>query len=216
MSDEPSIAKHPLSLLVQPNKIKNGKPWEIDITDLLDLFVDHVIKGNYNDLKLCGTAALSSSIIYRFKVETMFFFEKMKKEKKYVSRRGDNPPKLIILPFRYELYSTSIDDLVFTLEEILKDAIRKSFNETEKSQLSELSGAPDIDEFIVKIEAMVHDFRLELKKLLDENQEILFTDLIKGKELLDQARSFILLLFVANEGNIDLDQEYNDIKIRVV
>ena len=56
----------------------------------------------------------------------------------------------------------------------------------------------------------------ELKKLLDENQEILFTDLIKGKELLDQARSFILLLFVANEGNIDLDQEYDDIRIRVV
>jgi len=123
---------------------------------------------------------------------------------------------LIILPFRYELYSTSIDDLVLTLEEILKDAIRKSFNETEKSQLAELSGAPDIDEFIVKIEEMVYEFRIELKKLLDENQQILFTDLVKGKELLDQVRSFILLLFVANEGDIDLDQEYNDIKIRVV
>ena len=104
----------------------------------------------------------------------------------------------------------------YSYEEILKDAIRKSFNETEKSQLAELSGAPDIDEFIVKIEEMVYEFRIELKKLLDENQQILFTDLVKGKELLDQVRSFILLLFVANEGDIDLDQEYNDIKIRVV
>ena len=43
---------------------------------------------------------------------------------------------------------------------------------------------------------------------------MLFSELTKNKSVLDQARSFLLLLFVAVEGLVTLDQMDSDIIIK--
>ena len=132
MSDSNQLSKAPLNLLVNPKTARKGKPWEVDIADLLDIFLKQIITKNNTDLRLCGTAAFSSALLYRFKVETLFYFEKLKVKRPRVSRSG--PPSIIVLPFRYELYSTSIDDLITNLEKILEDVSRQDKEKKDKPE----------------------------------------------------------------------------------
>ena len=204
MSDSNKRSKAPLNLLVNPKTVRKGKPWEIDIADLLDLFLKQIITKNNPDLRLCGTAAFSSAVLYRFKVETLFYFEKLKVKRPRVSRSG--PPSIIVLPFRYELYSTSIDDLITNLEKILEDVSRQDIEKKDKSLLLQPDSEPDFDQYIIKFEENVEDFKKELIAKLTNSDRILFTELIEEKNLLEQSRAFLLLLFAAIDGIVTLEQ----------
>ena len=204
MSDSNKLSKAPLNLLVNPKTVRKGKPWEIDIADLLDLFLKQIITKNNPDLRLCGTAAFSSAVLYRFKVETLFYFEKLKVKRPRVSRSG--PPSIIVLPFRYELYSTSIDDLITNLEKILEDVSRQDIEKKDKSLLLQPDSEPDFDQYIIKFEENVEDFKKELIAKLTNSDRILFTELIEEKNLLEQSRAFLLLLFAAIDGIVTLEQ----------
>ena len=204
MSDSNQLSKAPLNLLVNPKTARKGKPWEIDIADLLDIFLKQIITKNNPDLRLCGTAAFSSAVLYRFKVETLFYFEKLKVKRPRVSRSG--PPSIIVLPFRYELYSTSIDDLITNLEKILEDVSRQDIEKKDKSSLLQPDSEPDFDQYIIKFEENVEDFKKELIAKLTNSDRMLFTELIKEKNLLEQSRAFLLLLFAAIDGIVTLEQ----------
>ena len=212
MSDLPSLSQPPLNLLINPKIARRGKPWEIDISDLLTIFIDSISSKGNPDLRLCGTAALSSALLYRFKVETLFYFEKLKAQRPKIHREG--PPSVIVLPFRYELYSTSIDDLINTLERIIEEASKQDAKKQSISDLVNPDPQIELDKFVVKIEELVKDFRQELVNQLHNNDEMLFSELTKNKSTLDQARSFLLLLFVAVEGLVILDQMDSDIIIK--
>ena len=79
--DREAISKDPLNLLVNPDLIRKQKPWQVDLTHILDLFIKLLEKLETPDLRLCGSAAVSSVLIYRLKVETLFLFEKLRSEK---------------------------------------------------------------------------------------------------------------------------------------
>ena len=173
-----------------------------------------ILKRKQADLRLCGSVALSSALLYRFKVETIFYFERLRAEK--IERQRDEPPSIIVLPFRYELYSTSIDDLVASLETILNEALSQS--NRQKDKVKKIAPEPEleIDQYIIKIEEMVRDFRAKLTRSLRDTGDTLFSRLIDGVSTLEKARTFILLLFVATEGIVRLAQEDNDIRITMV
>jgi len=171
-----------------------------------------ILKRKQTDLRLCGSVALSSALLYRFKVETIFYFERLRAER--IERPRDEPPSIIVLPFRYELYSTSIDDLVASLETILNEALSQS-RQKEKAKI-EPELEVEIDQYIFKIEEMVRDFRAKLTRSLRDAGDTLFSKLIDGASALEKAKTFILLLFVATEGIVKLAQEGNDIRITMV
>nr|AIF10690.1 chromosome segregation and condensation protein (scpA) [uncultured marine thaumarchaeote KM3_46_H07] len=204
MKDSNQLSKAPLNLLVNPKTARKGKPWEIDIADLLDIFLKQIIAKNNPDLRLCGTAALSSAVLYRFKVETLFYFEKLKVKRPRISRSG--PPSIIVLPFRYELYSTSIDDLIINLEKILEDVSRQDIERKYKSSQLIPDSEPDFDKYVVKFDELAKDFKTELITKLSDNDKMLFSELIKDKSAIEKARSFLLLLFVAVDDVVTLEQ----------
>ena len=208
MNDSSQLSKAPLNLLVNPKTAKKGKPWEVDISDLLDIFLEKIVEKDNPDLRLCGTVAFSSALLYRLKVETLFYFEKLKVQRPRIPRQG--PPSLIVLPFRYELYSTSIDDLITTLEKILEDVSRQDAELKKESTLLQPEPEVEIDKFVVKIEELVADFKKDLTSKLAQSSELLFTELIRNKTLLEQTQSFLLLLFVAVEGLVTLEQIESD------
>jgi|TARA_B100001750_G_C15514790_1_gene606264 segregation and condensation protein A len=208
MNDSSQLSKAPLNLLVNPKTARKGKPWEVDISDLLDIFLEKIVEKDNPDLRLCGTVAFSSALLYRLKVETLFYFEKLKVQRPRIPRQG--PPSLIVLPFRYELYSTSIDDLITTLEKILEDVSRQDAELKKESTLLQPEPEVEIDKFVVKIEELVADFKKDLTSKLAQSSELLFTELIRNKTLLEQTQSFLLLLFVAVEGLVTLEQIESD------
>ena len=79
------LSKPPLNMLLNPTVLKAKKPWEIDVVSLLELFTDFLETKGEKNLRLCANAALSSSLLYRLKVETFFIFEKLRNGIKILS-----------------------------------------------------------------------------------------------------------------------------------
>ncbi|MCP8304416.1 MAG: hypothetical protein H3Z50_02970 [archaeon] len=212
MVDRHSLSRPPLNLLVNPEAIKKQKPWELDIANLLEIFSSMIEGSELLDLRLCGSAVISSALIYRLKVETLFLFEKLK------VKRGRKPikslePPTFEMPFRHELYSTSLDELISILERIIKKVVSEPKKE-EPKRLIEPEPLPEVDPFSLQIEALLSSFRADLLSELKKKEEILFSEYVRGMQLLDAVRSFILLLFIATEGIITLEQVGEDIKVK--
>ena len=153
-------------------------------------------------------------MLYRFKVETIFYFERLRSER--IDRSKDEPPRIIVLPFRYELYSTSIEDLVNSLETILNEVISQGTKQREKVSKVEPEQEIRVDQYLIKIEGMVRDFRSNLIRMLMTTEEMLFSRLVQDLSVFEQVRTFVLLLFVATEGIVRLRQEGDDIRITKV
>ncbi len=153
-------------------------------------------------------------MLYRFKVETIFYFERLRSER--IDRSKDEPPRIIVLPFRYELYSTSIEDLVNSLETILNEVISQGTRQRERVNKVEPEPEIRVDQYLIKIEQMVRDFRSDLIRMLMTTEEILFSRLVQDLSVFAQVRTFVLLLFVATEGIVRLSQEGDDIRITKV
>jgi len=208
--DRHSLSKPPLNLLVNPEAIKRQKPWELDIIDLLEILSSMIESSELLDLRLCGSAVISSALIYRLKVETLFLFEKLKAKRKPIEY---TEPPSFEMPFRHELYSTSLDELITILERIIKKAVAEPKKEKPK-QLVEHEPFSEVDPFSVKIKELISSFRSNLLSILKKKEKLFFSEYVRGMQLIDAIRSFIMLLFVATEGIITLEQVGEDIKVK--
>jgi len=203
-----ALAKEPLNILVNPDLIRKQKPWRIDIAYLLNLFLNFISKLGSLDLRLCGSAALSSALIYRLKVEALFLTEKMSEEKRPVDI-GDIP-FLLSMPIRYELHTTSVEDLIAALQRLIEEITTRSEPERQKPVSRET--AFEIDQFINRLRESLEPFKASLLEML-KSGPILFSTLIKGKSEVEAARVFIFLLFLASDGVVFLEQLEEDLLI---
>jgi segregation and condensation protein A len=209
------LSRPPLNLLLNPDGNKINKPWEVDLERLLTAFLDLISKSEFLDLRLCGSAALSSALIYRLKVETLFLLDKIKEARLQRIDISGDVPLLLEMPFRQEIYSTSIEDLVSTLEAILEDIIRGRRKQQDRINLllePEYTFEPDL--FLNKISEQVNEFRISVLSEIKRTHSFLFSQFAKGRDVLEKAQFFIFFLFLAMEGTVLLEQtEDEDITI---
>jgi len=204
------LSRPPLNLLLNPEGNRINKPWEVDLERLLKTFLDIITSSEFLDLRLCGSAALSSALIYRLKVETLFLLDKIKESRIQRIEMGE-VPLLLEMPFRQEIYSTSIEDLVSTLESILEDIIHGRRKQQEKmNQLLEPVYSFEPEKFLNKIAELVNEFRIKVLSEIREKVSFLFSDFSAGKDALEKAQCFIFFLFLAMEGTVILEQTEND------
>ncbi len=209
-NDKTDMSKPPLNILVNPSEINTNKPWEVDIQEILGIFIKLIEKMDLPDLRLCGSAALSSALIYRLKVESLFFFEKMKVKRQEIDRT--NTPFSLDMPFRFELTTTNLDDLVSTLENILEDILTKEIKKP-KTSFMEVEPELKVDTFSTQIQNALKELKREIRKILKENEKILFSEYVKNMDTLETVRTLLLLLFIANDGLINLIQHDEEIWI---
>jgi segregation and condensation protein A len=209
------LSRPPLNLLLNPEGNKISKPWEVDLERLLTTFLELITRSDFLDLRLCGSAALSSALIYRLKVETLFLLDKIKATKMQRIDISGEVPLLLEMPFRQEIYSTSIDDLVSTLERILEDIIRGKRKQQETANLLlEPEYVFEPDKFLNKISELVNEFRIRVLAEIRLKNSFLFSDFTSLSDALEKAQFFIFFLFLAMEGTVRLEQtEKDDIEI---
>ena len=205
-----SLLKLPLNVLVNPEAIKKQKPWDLDLANLLETFSSIIKSSESLNLRLCGSAIISSALIYRLKVETLFLFEKLRIKREPI--KSMEPP-LFEMPFRHELYSTSLEDLISALERIIKEISVEQRKEKHES-LIEPEPLLEVDDFSLHIKELLSFFRSNLLSVLEKKGEIFFSEYIHEMKLLEAIQSFVLLLFVATEGLIILEQVDDDIRIK--
>lgn len=208
------LGRPPLNVLIDPSLAKRKSPWEINLTELLDMFLKAISQTDLIDMRAAGTAALSSATIYRLKVETLFLFERLRMQRTFFDASG--PPQIIVMPFRYEIYSTNIDELFDELGRILQEIVV----EGEGSEVNPLSVTelppPNIDDYVISLQTLLVEFRKILVERLKATGKALLSELVRGLSPIDAARVFILLLFAANSGEVVINQEEEDSDALVV
>ena len=208
MPSSPLLAKAPLNVLIDPSLAKRKSPWEINLSELLELFLKTISQTELIDMRAAGTAALSSATIYRLKVETLFLFERLRMQQRLVD--SSEPPQIIVMPFRYEIYSTNIDELFDELGRILEEIVVDQEGGSEQNLLAADIPPPNFDNYVVSLQALLLEFRKILVERLRATGRALLSELVRGLSPLDAARVFILLLFAANSGEVVINQEESD------
>jgi segregation and condensation protein A len=202
------LSKPPLNVLIAPTLARRKSPWEINLSELLDMFLKAITQTDLIDMRAAGTAALSSATIYRLKVETLFLFERLRLQRKLFDSSG--PPQIIVMPFRYEIYSTNIEELFDELGRLLQEIVIEEESGAEESPLLSELPPPKMDEYVISLQTLLVEFRKILVERLRKTGKALLSELFRGLKPIDAARVFILLLFAANDGQVVINQEEED------
>ena len=203
---EAALSRPPLNVLIDPTTtVARRSPWEVNLSELLDLFLETIMKRDLIDLRAAGAAALSSATIYRLKVETLFLFERLRKASRVID--SSEPPQMIVMPFRYEVYSTDIEELFGELTRILEQISTEGATSSNSPLPAEEIATPEIEEYVISLQALISQFRSILLERLRPAGKALLSQLLGGLKPIDAARVFLLLLFSAQNGEVVINQD---------
>ena len=114
-SSRPFYFHPPWNILFDPQMLEKINPWEINLSFLLLSFLEEMERRNVVDFRASGVALDSSATVYLMKSRLLLKLE----EPPQLPPREPNPdyvPPPIILPLRYELTTTTIQNLLEALE----------------------------------------------------------------------------------------------------
>jgi len=150
-----SISQEPVNILFSPSSFIKKDVWEIDLIQILNLLMKILEKTGKKDLKVAGMAALSSSLIYRMKVESIFALQKAAMEKKPMRQRTDVDIELIDIPYRHEsTYPVSLDDLLGLLQNLIGTIANPQSRRNKQFEIEPIE-APDFQEYFTSLENII-------------------------------------------------------------
>ncbi len=206
-SQRSSLSRPPLNVLIDPSILARRSPWEINLSELLELFLQAITRKDLIDLRAAGAAALSSATIYRLKVETLFLFERLRAERRAVNASG--PPQMVVMPFRYEVYSTDIEELFEELTRILDQIVGEGSSSSTSPLPVDEPPPPDMGDYVISMQSLFAEFRVILLQRLRPTGKALLSELLSGLKPVDAARVFLLVLFSAHSGELVINQDEN-------
>jgi segregation and condensation protein A len=213
-----TIAQPPLNLLFNPSLLARKDVWNIDLVRLLEMFLQLINATGNMDLRICGIAAVSSSLIYRLKVESIFLLEKIAMQKKAAEEQQALPiPQLnaLDLPFRVETnYPVTVEELLHVLENMIMELA----NPRPKKKLIDLEPVQsfNFDQYLVKFEQIIQGYEDMILDIVSADGFVMFKTLVAKMEPVEVARCFIAMLYLAMKGKVDLDQSDDSEDTRIV
>ena len=208
-----SISQEPINILFDPKAVVKKDVWEIDLIQILNLLAKILEKTGRKDLKVAGMAALSSSLIYRMKVESIFALQKAAMDKKPSFQRTDVDIELIDIPYRHEsTYPVSLDDLLGLLQNLIGTIANPQSRRNSKLDIEPIE-APDFQEFFISLESIIGKYEDLIMKKISSTGFGLLQDIIAELDQVDSIRCFFAALFLARDQKVDLEQQNEDIKI---
>jgi segregation and condensation protein A len=213
ITEKPFWLRPPYMILFDLLRLHRIKPWDVNISYILNAFLAEMKKQGFIDFSASGTALLSSSMIHRMKSELVLKMEEPPKPP--IARPNEEVPPPLPFPIRFEYTSTSIEQVLSVLEEVLK---RESAALADrKSLLSPPEILEQMDEFLANIEKNIEAFYTSLQRMATATPTLSFLELTKGSTLLEAVRVFIMLLFLVMENRVNLSQteDRSDITIRL-
>lgn len=196
-------------------KLRKINPWNVKISAILKQLSKELREKGYLQFTLSGLALLASSIIYLRKTEALLSIDSELKHKvQQVEETLDIPLDMLgkISPLEASIRPSQpvidLERLVKALSEILEKAYSKKPLEVEEP-LPPI--VPQPDDFIREIEKKVEEFRITLYRIISQQGRVSISFLLEGKQPLEVARTFILILFLLSEPGFDIlfeDEEY--------
>ena len=217
MSQENSdigISQPPVNILFGPLDVSKKDVWSIDIVRILEILIKVLNQTDKKDLRVAGIAALSSAMIHRMKVESIFALQKAAMEKSSLNQREDIDIQLINMPYRHEsTYPVTLDELLTVLENLIGTIANPR---SSRRQLEfEPVVAPNFDDYFISLEKIIGQYEeLVINKIRPTGYGS-FRNIVSGLELIDVIRCFFAILFLARDAKVDLEQTEGDIIVSI-
>ncbi len=204
--EKPFYFNPPWNILFELNRLRNIKPWDINISYLLNSFLQEMEKSGQIDFRASGMAVDSSSTIYLMKSKLLLKLEEAPTTPPKVKPEFLPPP--LSLPFRYELTSTTLHHLLQVLDDVLKGERIFTVKPRVVPVLPPPSEIlPPADVYMMEIEDHMGKLHRLLRRLTRESTPILFSKVVADLEKLEAIKTFIVLLFLAQKGDVALWQK---------
>ena len=209
------ISQPPINVLFNPIDISKKDVWTIDIIQILETLVKLLNQTGKKDYRVAGIAALSSAMIHRMKVESIFALQKAAMEKRPLSQREDVDIDLINMPYRHEsTYPVTLDELLNVLENLI-GSIANPRSSRRQMQFEPVE-VPDFNEYFISLEKIIGQYEELIVNKIRPTGSGSFRTIVSGLELIDVVRCFFAILFLARDTKVDLEQTENDIMISLV
>jgi len=209
------ISQDPVNILFNPSVISKKDVWQINIVEILKMLIKILEATGKKDLKVAGMAALSSSLIYRMKVESIFALQKAAMEKKPLINRRDIDIDILDMPYRHEsTYPVSLDELLDLLENLIGTIANP--RSRRKGQLDFEADPPDFKEYLVSFENLVEEYESLIIRKIGSAKNALLKEIVADLDRLDSVRCFFTILFLARDQKVELSQIDDDIQITLI
>ena len=210
------ISKIPINILFDPEGVKKKDIWEIDLIQILTMLIKVLEKADKKDLRVAGMAALSSSLIYRMKVENIFALQKAAMENKPIKQRSDIDIQMLDIPYRHEsTYPVSLDELLDLLENLIGTIANPRERRSNQLKFDPVE-APDFKKYFNNLENIIGEYQDLILRKLEPNGTALLASITKDLDTTDSIRCFFAILFLASDEKIDLLQVDDDIKVTLI
>lgn len=210
--DKPFYLNPPWEILFKESKLERISPWSINLGKILNSLLEEMNKAGI-DFRIAGIAINSSVIIYLRKTEMLLKLEEppplpQEKETFY------QPPPLS-LPYRFELTTTSVIDLINALEKALSEANPSIVKPKLPTLPMPIPDFTSYDPFLLQIEDRSNDLLEKIESITQGKTSINFLILVEGLSRMEIVRVFMILLFLAQKGEIQLHQDENEEKLMI-
>ncbi|HOM95670.1 MAG: segregation/condensation protein A [Candidatus Methanofastidiosa archaeon] len=196
-------------------------PWDIDIIDLTNKFLERIRKLKNLDLRISGKTILTASILLRMKSEELMREEQKEEidEEFFDFWEDIENAEFEIDEIRPPLRRRNVGKM--TLPELF-EALIDALEEGEKPKRKVIAKVGPqlykIDEIKADIRKQVEKLYQYLLELKDTNDTIFFKDLLIEKTTREVARLFLYILFLYSDKKIEVFQEvmFGEILIKVL
>jgi segregation and condensation protein A len=213
---EPNISQAPLNILFNPAIVTKKDVWEIDIVKILEILIKLLNQTGKKDLRVAGMAALSSSLIHRMKVESIFALQKAAMETKPLRQRSDVDIELLQIPYRHEsTYPVTLDELLGLLENLIGSIANPRSRRGGQMSFEPLE-APDFKDYFISLENLIGKYQELIVSKISPTGSGLLRNIVADLDPIDAIRCFFAILFLARDQKVELEQIDEDIKITMV
>lgn len=210
---EPNISQAPLNILFNPAIVTKKDVWEIDIVKILEILIKLLNQTGKKDLRVAGMAALSSSLIHRMKVESIFALQKAAMETKPLRQRSDVNIELLQIPYRHEsTYPVTLDELLGLLENLIGSIANPRSRRGGQMSFEPLE-TPDFKDYFISLENLIGKYEELIISKISPTGFGLLRNIVADLEPIDAIRCFFAILFLARDQKVELEQIDEDIKI---
>jgi len=214
--DISGISQDPVNILFNPSVIQKKDVWQINLIEILKLLIKILEETGKKDLKVAGMAALSSSLIYRMKVESIFALQKAAMEKKPLINRRDVDIDILDIPYRHEsTYSVSLDELLDLLENLIGSIANPRSRRNRQLEFDAIQ-PPDFKEYFVSFEDDVAKYESLIIRKIRGTGSGLLKQIVADLDSLDSIRCFFTVLFLARDQKVELEQIDDDIQVTLI
>jgi len=213
--DISGISQDPVNILFNPSVIQKKDVWQINIVEILKMLIKILEATSKKDLKVAGMAALSSSLIYRMKVESIFALQNAAMEKKPLINRRDVDIDILDMPYRHEsTYPVSLDELLDLLENLIGSIANP--RSRRKGQLDFEHEPPDFKDYLLPFENLVGKYEDLIVRKIRGTGSGLLKEIVVDLDSLDSIRCFFAILFLARDQKVELDQIDDNIRVTLI